>query len=89
MAENNIIFALVGLFVAVAIMIGISTMILGSTVTDCSDLSGYSATPGQSTDWAKSCEDTNAQSQNAFGLLTIILVVVSAVTILVVIRLLG
>lgn len=87
MAENNIIFALVGLFVAVAIMIGISTQILGSTVTDCEGLPGYSASG--SSDWALACEENNGQIQNAFSLLTIILVVVAAITILVIIRFLG
>ena len=87
MAENNIIFALVGLFVAVAIMIGISTMILGSTVTDCEGLPGYDV--NGSSDWALACEENNGQIQNAFSLLTIILVVVAAITILVIIRFLG
>tara|TARA_Y100001936_G_scaffold36342_1_gene34480 strand:- start:91 stop:351 length:261 start_codon:yes stop_codon:yes gene_type:complete len=84
---DNIIFALVGLFIAVAILIGISTMILGSTVSDCEGLPGYDV--NGSSGWALSCEDTNQQTQNAFSLLTIILVVVAAITILVIIRLLG
>jgi len=84
---DNLIFALVALFIAIAVMIGVSTQILGSVVTDCEGLPGYSA--NGSSDWALACEESNAQTQSAFGLLTIILVVVAAITILVVIRFLG
>ena len=37
---------LVGGFIAVAIMLGIGTIILGGAVTDCSQVSGYTTGSG-------------------------------------------
>ena len=85
----QIIMALVGAFVGIAIMLGISVQILGNSVADCSGLPGYDAnTPASSTGWAATCIDSNAQVQSAFGLLLVVLIVVSAVVILTVIKLL-
>lgn len=86
--ENNIM-ALVGAFVGIAILLGISVQILGNSVTDCSGLPGYdSATPASSTGWASQCLDNNTQTQNAFALLVIVLIVVAAVVILTVVKML-
>ena len=86
--ENNIM-ALVGAFVGIAILLGISVQILGNTVSDCSTLPGYdSTTPANSTDWAAACLDQNAQTQSAYALLVIVLIVVAAVVILTVVKLL-
>ena len=86
--DNNIM-ALVGAFVGIAILLGISVQILGNTVSDCSNLPGYDAsTPANSTDWASACMDQNAQTQSAYALLVIVLIVVAAVVILTVVKLL-
>ncbi len=80
---------LIGAFVGIAILIGISTQILGNSVSDCSDLAGYDVTtPADSTGWAGQCETNNTQTQNAFSLLVIVLIVVAAVVILTVVKLL-
>lgn len=81
--------ALVGAFIGIAILLGISVQILGNSVSDCSNLPGYdSSTPASSTGWALACIDQNAQTQSAFGLLVIVLIVVAAVVILTVVKLL-
>ena len=81
--------ALIGAFVGIAILIGISTQILGNTVADCSNIAGYdSGTPANSTGWAKQCLDNNTQTQSAFALLVIVLIVVAAVIILTVVKML-
>jgi len=83
--ENNIM-ALVGAFVGIAILLGISVQILGNSVTDCTGLPGYDASG--SSGWALQCEDNNTQTQNAFALLVIVLIVVAAVVILTVVKML-
>ena len=82
--------ALVGAFVGIAILLGISVNILGNTVSDCSTLPGYDSTgsPAVHTGWALACEDQNTQTQSAFALLAIVLIVVAAVVILTVVKLL-
>tara|TARA_B100000029_G_scaffold66975_2_gene59780 strand:+ start:724 stop:987 length:264 start_codon:yes stop_codon:yes gene_type:complete len=86
--ENNIM-ALVGAFVGIAILLGISVQILGNSVTDCTGLPGYdTTTPADSTGWAEQCLDNNTQTQNAFALLVIVLIVVAAVVILTVVKML-
>ena len=86
--ETNIM-GMIGAFVGIAILIGISTTILGNTVSDCSTLNGYdSTTPSASTSWAGQCESNNEATQNAFSLLVIVLIVVAAVVILTVVKLL-
>ncbi len=87
--ENNI-QALVGAFVGIAILLGISVQILGNSVADCSDLPGFDSTgnPAVHTGWALACEDQNLQTQSAFALLVIVLIVVAAVVILTVVKML-
>jgi beta-lactamase regulating signal transducer with metallopeptidase domain len=86
--ENNIM-ALVGAFIGIAILLGIGTQILGSTVQNCSNLSDYDATAGATqTGWALACEDQNTQTQNAYSLLMIVLIVIAAVVILSVVKML-
>lgn len=82
--------SMVAVFIGVAIMLGIGIQILGNSVQDCSQLSGYSSvSPSSSTDWAAQCIDSNTQSQNAYTLLVIILIVVAAVAVISVVRMLG
>ena len=88
MAENNIM-AMVGAFIAVAILLGVGTIILGNSTMDCSGLSGYRGTPeSASTGWAGACVDSKVQSQSAYALLLITLIVIAAVVILSVVRML-
>ena len=89
MAESGTIMTLVGAFIGIAIMLGIGIQILGNSVQDCTGLPDYNSTAGATqTGWAAACEDTNTQSQSAYGLLIIILIVVAAVAILYVVRML-
>lgn len=88
MAENNIM-GLVGAFIGIAIMLGIGVQILGNSVQDCTALPDYNASLTTQTGWALQCESNNTQTQNAYTLLVIILIVVAAVAILSVVRMLG
>ena len=94
--ENNIM-ALVGAFIGLAIMLAIGVQILGNSVQDCDGLPGYTTggltqgdtnTTADSTGWASQCLANNTQSQSAYTLLIVILVVVAAVAILSVVRML-
>ena len=84
--------ALVGAFIGIAIMLGIGVQILGNSVQDCTTLPDYDANAGDvaanQTGWAAQCFTNNDQSQNAYTLLVIILIVVAAVAILSVVRML-
>ena len=64
-----------GGFIALSIMLGIGTLILGGSVTDCSQLEGYNdsnstatakqlADPAYHSGWATQCLQNNAQSQS-------------------------
>jgi NADH:ubiquinone oxidoreductase subunit 3 (subunit A) len=86
--ENNIM-ALVGAFIGIAILLGIGTQILGNSVQDCSNLADYDSTAGATqTGWALACESQNTQTQNAYSLLMIVLIVIAAVVILSVVKML-
>src|SRR3990167_5922243 len=100
--ENNIM-ALVGAFIGIAIMLGIGIQILGNSVQDCTNLPDYNATTpavGEFANgvqltvdtnqdgWAGQCLSNNTQTQNAYTLLVIILIVVAAIAILSVVRML-
>ncbi len=88
---------LVGAFIGIAIMLGIGVQILGNSVQDCTTLPDYNGTgdlangTGEAVQegWALQCETNNTQTQNAYTLLVIILIVVAAVAILSVVRMLG
>lgn len=86
---DNSIMSYVGAFIAVAIMLGIGTLILGGAATDCSNVEGYSSTAGSSTGWALQCENNNTQSQAGYNLLIITLIVLAAVVVLTVVRMLA
>ena len=79
-----------GSFIAVAIMLGVGTLILGGATTDCSNVSGYdSTTPSASTGWAGQCLQNAEQAQAGYALLMITLIVIAAVVVLSVVRMLG
>jgi len=87
---DNSIMGYVGAFIAVAIMLGIGTLILGGAATDCSNVEGYdSTTPASSTGWAAQCLANNEQSQAGYNLLIITLIVLAAVVVLTVVRMLS
>lgn len=89
--EGNLM-GMVGAFIAVAILLGVGTIILGNSVMDCSGLPGYNSTGTNttitSTGWALTCENANTQAQSAYVLLLIVLIVIAAVVILTVVRML-
>lgn len=79
-----------GGFIALSIMLGIGTLILGGSVTDCTSVNDYNATAGATqTGWAAQCETNNAQAQSGYGLLMVTLIVLAAAVVLVVVRLLS
>ena len=84
------IMGLVGGFIAVAIMLGIGTLILGGAATDCTTITGYNTTSGATqTGWSLQCETNNTQSQAGYGLLIVTLIVLAAVVVLSVVRMLA
>ena len=81
--------AYVGLFIGVAIFLGLGVSILDSTVTDCSGMEGFNASsPADSMGWSGQCENNNEQTRSAYSLMMIILIVISAVVVLAVVKLL-
>ena len=89
--EGNSIIGMAGGFIALSIMLGIGTLILGGSVTDCAQLTGFDSTgdPPVHTDWALQCVNNNAQSQSGYGLLMVSLIVLAAAVVLIVVRLLS
>jgi hypothetical protein len=87
---DSSLMGLVGGFIAVAIMLGIGTLILGGAATDCTTIGDYNATAGATqTGWAAQCESNNTQSQAGYALLIITLIVLAAVVVLTVVRMLA
>jgi hypothetical protein len=97
---DNSLMGYVGAFIAVAIMLGIGTLILGGAATDCTTITGWvdvtvNATGGtdpplnEQTGWALQCETNNTQSQAGYNLLIITLIVLAAVVVLTVVRMLS
>ena len=87
MPETSTVMALAGAFIGIAIMLGIGVQILGNTTFDCTSLSG-NQTAGNFTGWFSTCQVANTDTQNAYQLLLVILIVVAAVAILFVVRML-
>lgn len=83
MAETSTVMALAGAFIAIAIMLGIGVQILGNATFDCTTLDGTNTTG-----WQGTCEQAETDTQNAYNLLLVILIVVAAVAILFVVRML-
>jgi len=87
---DSSLMGLVGGFIAVAIMLGIGTLILGGAATDCTTITGYNTTAGATqTGWSLQCESNNTQSQSGYALLIITLIVLAAVVVLTVVRMLA
>lgn len=70
-------------------MLGSGTLILAGSVMNCEQISDYDSNATTQTGWALYCENVNEQSQSSYGLLIIILIVVSAVLVLSIVRILG
>jgi len=97
MVESSLM-GLVGGFIAVAIMLGIGTIILGGATADCSGVQGYTfgndtqeqnpASDANATGWAAQCVANNTQAQAGYALLIITLIVLAAVVVLSVVRML-
>ena len=89
--EGNSIIGMAGSFIALSIFLGIGTLILGGSVTDCSQLAGFDSTnePPVHTGWAEQCVTNSEQSQSGYGLLMVSLIVLAAAVVLIVVRLLS
>ena len=78
------------IFIGIAVMLGIGTLVLGGAATDCTIIAGYSeGSPTDSTGWASQCLSNNTQSQAGYNLLIITLIVLAAVVVLSVVRMLS
>ena len=98
--EGTSIIGMAGGFIALSIMLGIGTLILGGSVTDCTTINDYNSTApsvnqtgvtleNQQTGWAAQCYANNAQAQSGYGLLMVSLIVVAAAVVLIVVRMLS
>jgi len=80
------LMSVVGGFIALAIMLAIGTIILGSTGLDCDADLNHTSTGGP--DWQKACQTSQEQGVSGYNLLIIVLVIIAAVAILTVVRML-
>jgi len=83
------IMAYISIFIGLAVMLGIGTLILSGSVMDCQQISDYDSNATTQSGWSLSCENVNEQSQSSYSLLIVVLIVVSAVIILSIVRILG
>ena len=83
------ITAYVSIFIGLAVMLGIGTLILSGSVMDCQQISDYDGAATTQTGGSLSCENVNEQSQSSYSLLIVVLIVVSAIIILSILRILG
>ena len=70
-------------FIGIAILLSIGVVILGNGLQDCTDLPG-----NKTAGWQEACLDFEGQTQTSYDLLSVILIVIAAVSILAVVRLL-
>jgi len=93
MADVLGITTMVGGFITAAILISVGIQILGGAVQDCTGLPGFdtdeATTIAAGPSWSASCFTTGHQTQQAYSLLPIVLVVLAAVAIIVVLRFLS
>jgi len=74
------LMSVVGGFIALAIMLTIGTVIMGSVTLDCADIS--------QANWSQQCTESRDQAIGGYGLLIITLIIIAAVAILAVVRML-
>lgn len=83
------LMGLIGIVIAVSIFLGLGLVILDSSLSTCDELDGYnSSNPSASTSYAGLCESNNSQTHSAYGMVMLILIVLSAIVILAVVRML-
>ena len=95
--EGNSIIGMAGGFIALSIMLGIGTLILGGSVTDCTSINDYVAanddggvtTDHNQTGWSASCYTSSGQAQSGYGLLMVSLIVLAAAVVFIVVRMLS
>ena len=88
---SNEITAVISLFIGVSILLGLGMMIMSNSVSDCSAMDDYDsslADNAQTNGWVSQCFDNNSQIQVAFGLMTIVTLVIAAAAILFIVRML-
>ena len=84
--EENVMGA-VTLFIGIVILISIAPLILGSTATNCEELTGFSsADPPVHTGWASACVSAGETNQSSFSIVAVIPLVVAAVGVMLVMR---
>ena len=94
MAETGMIVPLVISFIVVSILLLIGTSILGGATTgfDCKTLEGYNESGSNDAakypagSWSGTCHAVGTASQNAYSLLLVVLIIISAAVILYVVR---
>ena len=94
MAETGMIVPLVISFIVVSILLLIGTSILGGVTTgfDCKTLEGYNESGSDNAakyptgTWSGTCFAVGTASQNAYSLLLVVLIIISAAVILYVVR---
>jgi len=84
MAQAQGITQMVGGFVAVAIMLGVTAIILGNASLDCTQIKFANGTANSA--WQSSCNSAQSSTQNAYNLLIVTMIVFAAVIILLVVR---
>jgi len=84
MAEN--ITQIVGGFVALAITLGVTVLILGNTnsALECGGIKFANGT--NNTGWQTACSNAQTGMQNSYNLLIVSLIITAAVIILIVVR---
>ena len=86
---SNEITAVISLFLAVSIMLGIGMMILSNSAQDCTALPQYdSSLTTQTNGWVLQCEASAENTRNAFSVLVIITLLIATAAILFIVRLL-
>ena len=94
MAETGMVIPLIITFVVVAIILFVGVTILGNVNSgfDCKTLAGYNGTKMTTAEqfpsgtWAGTCNNLGVQSQSAYSLLVISLIIIASVVILYVVR---
>ena len=87
---SNEITAVISLFIAASIMLSLGMVILSNSVSDCSAMDNYDsslADNAQTNGWVSQCFENNSSVQVAFGLMTLVTLIIAAAAILFIVRL--
>ena len=88
---SNEITAVISLFIGVSILLGVGMMIMSNSVSDCTQMDNYDsslADNAQTNGWVSTCFDNNSSVQVAFGLMTLVTLIIAAAAILFIVRML-